>query len=563
MMKRIVALTGFLGAWFAIAQVAVAQDRDVKIVGRVVDAAGKPVAGVEVAPHWGVPREGGKQSGLGAAKTDADGKFVVKVNFDGKDVGIMAIDSERKTGGLAIVARKAVMEPVEIRLGPVVRVHGKFDSKALGRPPIWMYVYVNLLPGKMYMNLAQIPSHNAEFSVFLPVGKYEFYMYGGDVNDIKKVVETRADQPDLDLGTIDLAATVLAKHKGKTPPPWTIADARGVPKTVSLDDYKGKWVLIDFWGYWCGPCVLQLGEMIDFYEDHSADLDKFEIIAFHDGTVKDFAEMDAKTEHTRKTLWQGRSLPFPIVLDAQSGEHGATVGRYEIKTFPTSLLIDPTGKLVGEATLEALETFLPKVPLARRILRAMDRVVAIGVNGGPLDKNLKYFSEAARIPIKIDEDALKAAGIDPSTVVTLEMGGGVSLRSWLELLLDPLGLIAVPGDEAIMITRPKDGAAPRQPSKGQALSNAAIEEKLRVQKVTFDFKDVTLAQVAAHFEGVTRENFVLDPAGRKSGAIDPEAVVSGSAKDVPLREAVEAMLKPLGLVLVVQDEVVILKKAAR
>ena len=58
------------------------------------------------------------------------------------------------------------------------------------------------------------------------------------------------------------------------------------------------------------------------------------------------------------------------------------------------------------------------------------------------------------------------------------------------------------------------------------------------------------------------EKFVLDPAGRKCGAIDPKAVVSGSAEDQPLGAAIERMLRPLGLHLEVRDEVVVIAKAA-
>ena len=82
------------------------------------------------------------------------------------------------------------------------------------------------------------------------------------------------------------------------------------------------------------------------------------------------------------------------------------------------------------------------------------------------------------------------------------------------------------------------------------------------QPVSFDFKDATLTQVAAHFESKTQENFVLDPTGRQTKAIDPDATVTGSAKNVPLRQALEQLLKPLGLVPVVKDEVVVIAKAA-
>jgi hypothetical protein len=67
--------------------------------------------------------------------------------------------------------------------------------------------------------------------------------------------------------------------------------------------------------------------------------------------------------------------------------------------------------------------------------------------------------------------------------------------------------------------------------------------------------------VAAYFEGQTQENFVLDPKGRQTKAIDPEAAVTGAAQNFPLRQALERLLKPLGLVPVVKDEVVVIAKA--
>ena len=81
---------------------------------------------------------------------------------------------------------------------------------------------------------------------------------------------------------------------------------------------------------------------------------------------------------------------------------------------------------------------------------------------------------------------------------------------------------------------------PAKPEKTRELSEpqkrcaARIEEVLG-QNVSFDFKDATLTQVAAHFEGKTQENFVLDPAGRQAGLIDPDATVTGSAKRRPAR----------------------------
>ena len=535
-----------------------AQDQGVKVRGRVLDREGKPVAGANVASMWGVSEDGSKkQEGFGAATTDAEGRFTVKVDFYGRDAGLLAIDSGRTVGGTTVIPVAQAQREVEIRLMPLVRVHGKFESKDLGKAIPWTNVYINLLPGKIRM--LQNSSTKAEFSILLPPGEYDMNAYGARRHGHSQAaVAQRSSGPDLDLGTLNLPATFLARHQGKELPAWTLADARGVKKDVTLADYRGKWVLVDFWGHWCGPCVRQLGELIDLYEDHAGERDKFEVLAFHDGTVKDFSEMDAKTEQTKKTLWHGRSLPFPILLDAQKGTNGATIEAFGIRSFPTTILIDPDGKLVGEISPQQLEKKLTPIPLAKRIPRALDRDVALGMDGGKLAALVKFLGQAGHIPIKLDEAAMKTAGITAEAETHLTISGSLSLRSWLELLLEPLGLEAVPAMKALVIAPARRDKA-RELSEPQQRCAARIEEVLR-HKVSFDFKDATLAQVAAHFEGKTQENFVLDPSGRKAGLIDPEATVTGAAKDAPLRPALERLLKPLGLVLVVKDEVVVIAR---
>ena len=93
--------------------------------------------------------------------------------------------------------------------------------------------------------------------------------------------------------------------------------------------------------------------MIDFYEKHAGD-DRFEIIAFHDASAKTLSELDQKLAPIKEKHWKGRDLPFPILMDSS----GKTIKQFDVSAFPTVILIDPEGRLVGRGKLETLEQAL-------------------------------------------------------------------------------------------------------------------------------------------------------------------------------------------------------------
>jgi hypothetical protein len=251
--------------------------------------------------------------------------------------------------------------------------------------------------------------------------------------------------------------------------------------------------------------------------------------------------------------WRGRDLPFPILLDAT----GQTLKDYGIRAFPTTLLIDPEGKLVGEAGEKELEEKLPPLTPAVRVARALDRNIPFSLGDPTLTTAVQTLGRAARLDISLDEPALKAAGVAPETRVPFKMAGVISLRSALDLVLGPLGLTYRPGDKGLVVTAGKAGVPAAAPSEVQKACAGRIEKALE-KKVSFDFQGRPLEEVAQHFENLTRENFVLDPAGRKAGLIDPKTPVRGAGKEVPLREGLRQLLDPLGLTFVVRDEVVLL-----
>lgn len=289
---------------------------------------------------------------------------------------------------------------------------------------------------------------------------------------------------------------------------------------------------------------------MDLYEDHAADRSKFEVIAFHDATVKDFPELDKKLEPIRKGTWGGRDLPFPILLDST----GETIKSYGINAYPTTILIDPEGKLVGEAREDQLEAKLPKLPGGKRAARSLDRGVTYGFDGIPLAAAAQQFSGIIRLPIRLDEEALKSRGVDPKATIPFTMAGRVTLRSALNMLLRPDGLTVRPEGDGLLITVGEIG----EPSAAQKSCAEHINQDVLDKPLEFDIKDKTLAELAKYFETKTNENFVLDPAARRSKTLDPERKVTGSAKDIPLRDGLKKLLDPMKLTFVVRDEVVVI-----
>jgi len=140
---------------------------------------------------------------------------------------------------------------------------------------------------------------------------------------------------------------------------------------------------------------------MELYEAHQEHRDQFEILAFHDATAKTFTELDQKMEAPKKNYWHGKDLPFPILLDAT----GETLKTYEIRAFPTTILIDPDGKLVGEAGEAELEKKLPPLSAAAkqtRLARVLDKNVEISFNDPPLALAVQMLAQQAQIDIRID-----------------------------------------------------------------------------------------------------------------------------------------------------------------
>jgi len=115
-------------------------------------------------------------------------------------------------------------------------------------------------------------------------------------------------------------------------PPSTFTTLEG--KTLTLDELRGKVVLVNFWATSCPGCVKEMPDMVEVYKQYK---DRgFEIIA---------VAMSYDPPNYVQSFVQTRQLPFPVALDV-NGEHARAFGNVQLT--PTSFIIGKDGSILEQ-----------------------------------------------------------------------------------------------------------------------------------------------------------------------------------------------------------------------
>jgi len=203
----------------------------------------------------------------------------------------------------------------------------------------------DLMSGGSAVGYGTLPGRSAEF--IAPQGSFELDVFDSESITAKErlVLSPRGERV-----RIVLKPTLWARNLGKAAPAFTPTDIENWPRGRPLSELRGKWVLVTFWATWCVPCVEEMPKVVRFYEQHSSERNSFEILAIHSPDGKSFAAIQPAYQRLVKTKWGGQSLPFPLLFDSS----GNTQRRWGIEAYPTTLLINPQGKLVGQGSIEEL-----------------------------------------------------------------------------------------------------------------------------------------------------------------------------------------------------------------
>jgi thiol-disulfide isomerase/thioredoxin len=118
-------------------------------------------------------------------------------------------------------------------------------------------------------------------------------------------------------------------------------------KQHNLADYRGKWVLINFWATWCPPCLKEIPDLMALHEAHK---DKDLVVI---GIATDYNSPKLVTDFARE-----HRISYPIVLGNDAIV--AQIGRVE--GLPMTYMFNPQGKIVaynvGSLTKKAVEGYI-------------------------------------------------------------------------------------------------------------------------------------------------------------------------------------------------------------
>ncbi len=225
----------------------------VTLTGIVIDSAGRPIKGATVARSWtSSPTSMTPQNPV---VTGDDGTFALDVPsyFAGREVGVLARSANGAFTGIAVGAPASdddERRPAEVTLRKSIQWTATLTWEGLATKPSFSASVSRDVPSADVYRLEV--GDNGEIGFAGPTGDYELFLYSSDLQIKFESISLDEREAHNDGGVIAMTPTVLAQHYGKAPPAWTVTDARntGGNTKPALGDFRGKWLLIEFWGFW-------------------------------------------------------------------------------------------------------------------------------------------------------------------------------------------------------------------------------------------------------------------------------------------------------------------------
>lgn len=184
-----------------------------------------------------------------------------------------------------------------------------------------------------------------ERNSLIPLAFAQFYFYDNGIEAYDELVKEKvvfADHPYLKLARDEVAKMLQPQDDSKNVfigqkfIDLEMADPDGKPHKISELVGEGKWVLVDFWASWCGPCRGEMPNVVEAYNKYHSK--GFEVIG---------VSFDQDKDAWVKAIQQLK-MPWMQISDLKGWECAASP-TYNVNSIPDNILIDPQGIITDRA----------------------------------------------------------------------------------------------------------------------------------------------------------------------------------------------------------------------
>ncbi|MEL6308705.1 MAG: TlpA disulfide reductase family protein, partial [Chloroflexota bacterium] len=142
----------------------------------------------------------------------------------------------------------------------------------------------------------------------------------------------------------DTSELVVGVEEGNLAPNFATTTLAG--EAVSLEELRGQVVLINFWGTWCGPCIREMPELQQVYDNRADEGFTILALATRGDTAEDVADFRDRFE-----------LTFPLIVD----EGDAIFSQYLTNSRPSTYIVDQNGVIVFKHLGPVIESQIDEI----------------------------------------------------------------------------------------------------------------------------------------------------------------------------------------------------------